>query len=395
MRRLRRTRGPIPEQEATPPVRPIAPSGTVEVPDGDADVLVAKAVAREQRTRDFLTEAQRENRALRRQAVRGEDFLAALSGIVASSATPVAPFAPPAPDLRTLPDGTAVLSLSDLHNGLVLTREASNGLASFDGAILRQRLELLCTEVVALLREFRVNHRVDQLLVLGLGDWIEHRYMHEGQVHDTFGLALQVRGVAEAVASCLFVPLAREVRLLRMLNVPGNHDRGAGPKGQSEHADSYAVLVPHLLGLHCQIAGARNVEIRECANWFEVFQLYGHDMIAFHGDQPRPGGGGPAPISALKTRAKMESMTHRKFRGSFHSHLHNVGMMTDGFCTSITNGSLPGASKFTLGLGLNGCPSQTLCLVTAKTPIARHCPIQLATREEVLTLEPEDLTLSA
>jgi hypothetical protein len=67
----------------------------------------------------------------------------------------------------------------------------------------------------------------------------------------------------------------------------------------------------------------------------------------------------------------------------------------DNFSTNITNGSIPGAGPYGVKLGYNTPPVQTLVTVSDKYPIHGHYPIWLATRNECITLEPENLDVLA
>jgi hypothetical protein len=75
-------------------------------------------------------------------------------------------------------------------------------------------------------------------------------------------------------------------------------------------------------------------------------------------------------------------------------HLHGAGLAFDGFSVNVTNGAVPGGSPYSVGLGYNSPPVQTLIMVNDSFPVAAHHPIWLATRDECITLESDNLDIA-
>jgi predicted phosphodiesterase len=341
-----------------------------------------------ERARRNATRARKKAAALRREQASYAELLDAIKEVYTQ---PMPKITPPKPQPRRGTVLTPVLLLSDLHAGVIYDAHKMGALGRFDETIFAERISQLATEVIQIVAGLRATHTVNRIVLACAGDYIDGRTVHKGQLLDTVPLVQQVRFSTEAVAQQLIAPLARAFSEIRTVSVPGNHGR-VGERGELDFVgDNLDVLWLDTLALRCQ--GISNIRWDRTDGAWKLFTLHGHRFLLHHGDTAK----GPAHtpvVGARNHRRNFESVAHTKVDVTLSGHLHAPGLSVDGYSYHISNGCLPGPGSYGVSLGLTSAPSQTLITVTDQQPVAGHYPIQLATRDELLTIRPIDFDVA-
>lgn len=361
--------------------------------EGDVSDLLAKAAKSQQRAADGVRVARASTRAMARSQVGYDDLIEAVRDEFALNPPPKVQV--PRPHINgSKPVLTPVLLLSDLHTGPIYKRGRMQGLTEFNDAVFAQRIYRLCEAVLEITESLRSMHTVNRLILAFGGDNIEGRLIFPGQANHTKGLVRQFRLFSEIIAVGLIEPLAATFERIDERDVPGNHGRsGHKEDGLDSVEDSLDVLAMDMLKLRC--AHLSNVHWDRTDGDFKLFQLHGWNFLLHHGDNASGGETHTPTTRARSFKRNFESVAHQKIDVTLSGHLHSAGLAMDNFSTNITNGSIPGAGPYGVKLGYNTPPVQTLVTVSDKYPIHGHYPIWLATRNECITLEPENLDVLA
>lgn len=367
--------------------RPIEPMLTDDL-DEEGEEIVAKAALSQERALTRARVARRRERAIARHHLTYEDLLRAIQ--LEALTGPKIEVTPPQPRISGKPIITPVLLLSDLHGGACYERDASGGLIEFDYTLFGDRILRLTEAVLEIIDAQRSFHTINRLVIAWGGDNFEGRTIFEGQDRETLGLVRQFRLTTQVMHEALLVPLARAVPQIIMKQVPGNHGRlGSKEQNLDPVQDSLDVLWMDYLQLRAQ--DIPNIQWDHTEGRFKLFKLHGWQFLLHHGDLATGGAAHTPTTRARQYKRDFESVAHTKIDVSLSGHLHGAGMALDGFSTNITNGCVPGGSPYSVDLGYNSPPIQTLITVSDRFPVHSHWPIWLATRDECLTVEADDL----
>lgn len=264
------------------------------------------------------------------------------------------------PQKLTTGSHTAIAIVSDVHVGEVVAAEEVRGMAEYSLDTFRRRAKLWAQKTLELVELRRSRLRVDDLVLLFLGD-IVSGLIHD-ELNETNAAPIMDQVVIAATEFAQHVStLSQEFRSVQFHGIPGNHGRTGQRKHFKGRYSSFDTLVYHYLQLHLQ--SQPNITFHLPKSPFDIVNVYGVKILYMHGDNIKGWAGFPwyGVDRAQKRLREVLAMTNDSFdivaMGHFHTPLE-VEMPTG---PMIVNGSFPGGSEYSLGaIHSMTRPSQTL-----------------------------------
>lgn len=169
----------------------------------------------------------------------------------------------------------AVLVLSDTQIGQVTP--------AYDSEVFTHRMDLLAAHVEKLVNLHRSNYRIDRLVILGAGDFVENENIFPGQAHCID------QGVLEQVFRTGVPAFARFGQRMSALfsrvdwnMVPGNHGSNGRHAAPSTNWDRVFALT-----LELALQNVPNMTFTHAAlhDFYLVVDVLGHRFLLIHGDE--------------------------------------------------------------------------------------------------------------
>lgn len=211
------------------------------------------------------------------------------------------------PQSSALPE-SAVVILTDLHYG----KETS----SFDPDVFQRRLGILEERLIHIRRAL-ANYVFDELVVCGLGDWVDGSGVFPAQA--TTQRIANVEQQARDLAAILTPWIQVQQNLwgkARVECVPGNHGR-VGDRATHEAA-SWDLVAYRYLKMTCEPLG---IEVNFTEPPDDIFlrpiTIKGHDLLLYHGHE------WGRTIRSRQTRLyEWQAHFDRRFRMVLSGHFH-------------------------------------------------------------------------
>jgi UDP-2,3-diacylglucosamine pyrophosphatase LpxH len=180
------------------------------------------------------------------------------------------------------PSGAAVamLDISDIHVGELVTESETGGLNRYDVQECRRRAEVLVRQALEILD----LHQPALLYVNLLGDIVTGERIYRGQAWHLDAPLLRQIVEAEEILLGIIARLADAVPEVRVFTVAGNHGR-AGKPGEYHPSTNFDVLVYVLLARRLAEQDRVTVHVGT-APWhlYDVPELGGQVHLMLHGD---------------------------------------------------------------------------------------------------------------
>ena len=173
---------------------------------------------------------------------------------------------------------TYVLCLADIHAGAKfksLTNEYSL-------EIMQNRFELLVVDIV----NFIENHKVNKLIVLGLGDSVQGLiHANDLKINDSSMVAAVVT-VVKTIAKFL-TELSQYTNIEYVHVGSSNHSqlRVLGTKPNELMDEDVEYIISHYIQDLCAMNSRIQVRVPEVGEWFTKLDISGYNVIAMHGHQ--------------------------------------------------------------------------------------------------------------
>lgn len=289
------------------------------------------------------------------------------------------------------PAGKRLLTalISDTHLGLNVDPGEVPG-NEFDWVIAARRFALLGVQI----SEWKPHHRDEtELQVVLNGDIIA------GRIHlDDCGVTRiteQIHG-ATSILVAFFDFLRKHFGKIRVLCLPGNHDRVMRDRQVSQRWDSHATSIYLAIKLAFRFDDGISFEIPKTGEG--VYELPGGDLAFFtHGDvAPSISNVGKAlnlkPMIEMSNRLNASGEFEKPVRVIGYGHWHVPMILGTGISTIVVNGSLIGPDSFArYGVGVRGnqgAPAQLLFESMTGFPFgdSRFVHLRPADNEESLDL---------
>lgn len=268
---------------------------------------------------------------------------------------PVVP--PPAcPPLRE--SLTAVMVISDVHCGQVVSPAEIDGFGNYNPAVMLERLRHLEIESSRILQ----GRAVDKLLLLFAGDIVHGNLGHSLEDDLTVPIAAQVDLAVHAFFAFLR-GIAAVVPRIEVYGVAGNHGRWPGMRKMPtdrrwSNLDTVFFNALSALGQH---AGLEHISFDDSIAARRVIEVGNHRLQLMHGDQVR---GGTFCATGMTREVNNATLRHvqagrRPIDYFIMGDKHQPTALPFGTGAFVVNGSFVGADNFGLNF-LPTPPSQTL-----------------------------------
>jgi len=181
---------------------------------------------------------------------------------------------------------SAIVVLSDWQLGKVT--------ATYDSALCAERIATLGETVVSLTEIQRARHTVDECWVILGGDIVEGELIFPGQAHRIdASLFAQMMMVGPTVLGGFIRTMLATFDVVNVVGVIGNHGALGGRSRREMHPESNADAVLYET-TRLALAGETRLSWRPTftageRHWYELLNVRGNTLFAFHGDQVKGG----------------------------------------------------------------------------------------------------------
>lgn len=273
----------------------------------------------------------------------------------------------------------AVLVVGDVHIGQVVDPDESEGLGTYNPAVMIARVHHLQQEAMRILS----SHPVEKLLLLFAGDMLHGQLRHSLEDDLTLPIALQAD-----LALHTFFPfvagLSRIVPEIEIHGVVGNHGRWPGMRKMStdrrwSNLDS---IFYSALGALCEHSGLKNVSYEHRISSRRTIDVRSFRIELLHGDEIRGGSFCVSGMSREVTNATLRNVqVGRRAPDLFIcGDKHFSASLPFGTGAFMVNGSFVGTDNFGLNY-IPSPPSQTMFFLDPKLGRTVTHEIRLAQAE--------------
>jgi len=243
-------------------------------------------------------------------------------------------------------DTEAVLVFSDWHYGMV----TDNIYNTYNTEICKARVKLVVEKAI----ERIMLHQCNTLHILLLGDFIHGALRASTRVASEELTIDQLMNASEILAQAIN-ELSKYTNRVYVYSTYGNHARVIPEKKESIHADNMERIIPWWLTQ--RLANNKRIEIYTCmTNEFVLFDVFGHDICAVHGDLD------PIASSQKTLTTLMHKVYGRDLEYILIGDKHHRESSEAFGVTSIICGSLCGTDEYANSKRLYSNPSQLLMI---------------------------------
>ena len=258
---------------------------------------------------------------------------------------------------------TAVLQLSDLHVGEVVSQATMGGLGQYNLDIFRQRVGLWLQKVIHLVDLRRGRLEIPRLVVLADGDFVSGGMVNELVRTNVTHVMHQAIYTAKLIAFAI-AQLARLFEEVVVSCTVGNHGRlSIRPEFKDPDLSWDYLCYQHMAA---ELRGYENVEFDiPCSPW-QITKVESLDILHFHGHGIRSWAGFPwyGIDRAVKSLRQALAMGDRSFDVVAMGHFHVPLEFETPTGPWLVNGSWIGGTEFALAqLHTTLRPSQVLFFV--------------------------------
>jgi hypothetical protein len=279
--------------------------------------------------------------------------------------------APPQKQTTSKGERELIVQCSDWQVG-----KLENGIGVTE--MVERRVPRIIEAVQSIATHFRDSgYAVNRIHVVFGGDMIEGCWIYGGQnitgldrTSNTHRITRQIPLAATLEAS-LVRAIAQHTPEVIVHSVPGNHGR---PNGRNEFADpedNFDTMVADWA--KDKLAGQTNVKWDICEQWWSRFDVLGHPVVAFHGDQWR---GSLGEMEKLLPRWVMGDMFGVRPSLVLTHHRHDYATMRVNSVYIHQNGTIDGGSEwYTKKYGKSSAPTQTVIVMSERRGAEAFYPI--------------------
>ena len=243
-------------------------------------------------------------------------------------------------------DNSLVVMLSDLHTGQTF----NNAFGRYDTDILKKRLSQLLDKTITIGR----RHNSAMVNVVLLGDQISGNIHSTIQVSNRENVIEQIK-IASEVITWFCVELYKEFGFVNVYECAGNHSRLVSNKDMAVHderLDNLITWIVKQMTSHIDGIKVHDDDETRIDSGISVFELYGKEYVAVHGDYDVLNKTGVGNLSMMLGRIPYAIMNG-------HNH---YPMNTDvNGVKVVQGGSFAGTGdSYTIEKRLSGKPNQTV-----------------------------------
>jgi hypothetical protein len=239
----------------------------------------------------------------------------------------------------TLSNVRANVLWSDWHVGM----DFSNSLNKYNINVFRDRLQKLISKTIY----YGKQHKVDTLTIGALGDFLSGAIHISTRVQSSEDVIRQIQIVSEAIAESI-AELSKHFRLIRFINIIGNHARLIPDKTQSILKENLENLIPWYL--ESRLKEFKNVDIYRDQDGYFIDETFDEPHVYVHGDLDHVS-------SVAKTLPQMLGIVPKYV---FCGHIHHDTVKEFGRTKVISNGSMIGVDDYAISKRFFAEPMQKM-----------------------------------
>lgn len=267
---------------------------------------------------------------------------------------------------------TAVIMFSDWHIGEVVRAAELEGFGGFAYAFARDYLEQIQHNFLKWVDLARRQHRIDELVVLCLGDFISGDIHRELSVTNEFPVPVQT-AKAGLLLGQMILGFTPHFKIVRVIEVGADNHSRLNPKPQFKQkaTNSFSYLVYTIANAHLERAKNVKIEFAEGIKYRATIANF--VFLCEHGDTVKAWMGIPYyGMERVQGREARWRMSRKE--ASFHyqaiAHWHVPGIIAGNI---FVNGSLCGTTEFDHAVGRFAQPSQVSFLVHPRHGVFNWC----------------------
>jgi hypothetical protein len=292
----------------------------------------------------------------------------ALEKVIVEAVTAAEPY----PHLPIIRRGTespypmcAVADLSDLHIGEVVRPDETEGWGEFNWAIAQERLFKYAEKIVGWATMHRHSFTIDDLYVLGKGDYITGNIHEELMMTNEFPPPVQAVNAGSAIGEFL-LRLAPHFQHIHFIGVGAdNHGRlSRKPQAKLKASHNYSFVVHEMAKAYANRADNIDFIFAPGMKW--VQEIANHRFLIEHSDTVKAVMG--IPYYGMERMVGREARRRMlEIKKSFHywsiGHWHVAGVVSE---IILVNGALTGTTEYDHSFGRHARPAQVSYLVHPK-----------------------------
>lgn len=242
-------------------------------------------------------------------------------------------------------DNSLIVMLSDLHTGQTF----NSPFGQYNTQILKYRMSKLLSKVIAIGN----RHNSVMVNVVLLGDQISGNIHNTIQVSNRENVIEQIK-IASEIISNFCVELSKVFGFVNVYEVAGNHSRLVSNKELAVHDERLDNLITWIVKQ--MTSHIENIKIHDDDNRIDsgisMFELYGKDYVAVHGDYDVLNKTGVGNLSMMLGKIPYAIM---------NGHNHFPSNTDVNGVKVIQGGSMAGSGDdYTIEKRLSGKPNQTV-----------------------------------
>lgn len=250
---------------------------------------------------------------------------------------------------------SAVLVLSDIHYGQIVTPDDTNGIYTYNPEICRSRMIYLPKVIRKLLTIERKARSIEEVVIFLLGDLSEGENIYRGQAFSINLPAIQQSREVAELLSHVIGEISRFSKLVRVECVRGNHGR-VSHIGTSHRLSNWDAVTYDYIDKRLEKFDNVAVNVYDCP--IGCTEIQGKTFGFSHGSDL---GAGSIRMDTAMDRAvhRWPSLLDRKLDAVLFGHFHTAASHKVGACHAFANGSLVGGNYFsTTRIRQSNPPSQ-------------------------------------
>lgn len=243
-------------------------------------------------------------------------------------------------------DNSLIIMLSDLHTGQTF----NSPFGQYNTDILKDRLTQLLNKTI----EIGYRHNSIMVNVVLLGDQISGNIHNTIQVSNRENVIEQVQ-IASELITWFCVELAKKFSFVHIYECAGNHSRLVSQKELAMHDERLDNLITWIVSKltdHIDNIKVHNDEFNRIDSGISVFELYGKEYVAVHGDYDVLNKTGVGNLSMMLGKIPYAIL---------NGHNHFPSNTDVNGVKVVQGGSIAGAGdSYTIEKRLSGKPNQTV-----------------------------------
>lgn len=245
-------------------------------------------------------------------------------------------------------DKKMIVCLSDLHIGALVDLDVNK----YNFEIAKKRLYEYLNQVVT---DAKDNNITDIYLV-GLGDMIEHPYMHNLAYNCEFTLSEQITMASDVVISFIMGLINSDLNVT-YAGVAGNHDRFHEDKNRNLDGDHAVKGINKAVESFIHNAKIERAKYVQAKDYEHTFTINGLNILAIHGDLS-----GRADVGIMSKYSNKNGVDYDLV---LMGHYHTVQILEVGYNKFIAvGGSIKGADSYSVNkLQKQSAPSQMYVII--------------------------------